>query len=54
MSDVDLGNLGNYSRAYLEPVMAKAEREGDYATADAIFLELGTRTWQWHNPYAPA
>lgn len=45
------------SRVELEPVLARCLVVGDAASlalADAIVAELAARTWQWHNPYAPA
>lgn len=54
MSEIDpeLGDLGKLSRAELEPVMWRRIETGDHDGAAAIRVELASRTWQGHNPYA--
>lgn len=45
------------SRVELEPWLARClvvATPAALALAEAIRAELAGRTWQWHNPYAPA
>lgn len=54
LRNLPVGDQGGLSRVSLEPWLARCLRVGDVATAEAIRAELAGRTWQWHNPYAPA
>jgi hypothetical protein len=47
-------DLANTSRVELEHVLVRCVELGHVEDAAAIRAELASRTWQNHNPYAPA